>query len=202
MRTKFITPLLFALSFLGSVAAQDIILPKPKTSGGMPLMNALSNRSSTREYNPADIDKQMLSNLLWAAWGYNRGDKRTAPSSRNLQELELYIVKKTGVYIYDAQKNILKQISNQDVRSATGKQEFVTIAPVNIVYVADQSKGSSLDDSHANCGFISQNIYLFCASEGLGTVVRGYFDAKELSRVLYLKENQVPVLTQTVGYKK
>lgn len=202
MRTKFIIPLLIILSLIGSAAAQDIILPKPKTTGGMPLMNALSNRASTREYNPTDIDIQMLSNLLWAAWGYNRSDKRTAPSSRNLQELELYIVKKTGVYIYDARKNILKQISNLDVRSATGKQEFVTIAPINIVYVADLSKGSSQDDSHANCGFISQNIYLFCASEGLGTVVRGYFDAKELSKALYLKETQVPILAQTVGYKK
>lgn len=184
-----------------SVKAQDIILPIPVRTGGMPLMDALNKRCSTREFSATEIDKQTLSNLLWSAWGYNRENKRTAPSSRNLQELELYIVRKSGVYIYDAKKNTLKQISNLDVRQQTGKQSFVSTAPINIVFVADTTKGTPVEHTFANCGYISQNIYLFCASEGLNTVVKAYFDKAELKRVLYLKDSQKPILTQTIGYK-
>jgi len=193
--------ILFVLLLCHSLLAQDITLPTPVKTGGMPLMEALNKRCSTREFSATDIDKQTLSNLLWAAWGFNRENKRTAPSSRNLQELELYIVKKSGVYIYDARKNILRQISNLDIRPSTGKQSFVSTAPVNIVFVADTTQGTPVEHSYANCGYISQNIYLFCASEGLTTVVRAYFDKAELKRALYLKDSQKPILTQTIGYK-
>lgn len=193
---------LLLLAFVMTMAAQDIQLPKPKTTGGMPLMEALSNRQSNRDFSDKELDNQTSSNLLWAAWGYNRADKRTAPSSRNKQELELYVVMKSGSYLYDAKNNLLKQVSNQDNRKAAGMQPFVAVAPVNIIFVADKSKGSDLESSHTNSGFISQNIYLFCASEGLNTVVRGMFDAKALTTALSLNENQVPILAQTVGYKK
>ena len=193
---------LLLLTFVMTMAAQDIQLPKPKTTGGMPLMEALSQRQSNRDFSEKELSNQTLSNLLWAAWGYNRPDKRTAPSSRNKQELELYVVMKNGSYLYDAKNNLLKQVSNQDNRKAAGMQPFVSVAPVNIIYVSDKSKGSDLESSHTNSGFISQNIYLFCASEGLITVVRGMFDAKALTTALSLNENQVPILAQTVGYKK
>jgi nitroreductase len=196
---------LFLIQFIAfftilSASAQDIILPQPIKTGGMPLMDALSKRSSCREFSNEEIDNQVLSNLLWAAWGYNREDKRTAPSSMNFQEIDLYVVKKSGAYIYDARNNILKQISNLDLRMETAKQEYVADAPLDIVFVSDTTKGG--DASATNCGFISQNIYLYCASEGLGTVVRGYFDAKTISKALNLKETQVPILTQTIGKKK
>jgi len=131
--------------------------------------------------------------------GYNREDKRTAPSAVNYQELDLYVVLKTGAYLYDARNNVLKQISNQDLRKETGSQSFVATAPVNIIFVSDQTKGGGA--SATNSGFISQNIYLFCASEGLATVVRGSFDGKILSKVLNLKPTHVPVLAQTIGKK-
>lgn len=182
-----------------TLSAQDIELPQPIRTGGMPLMEALNNRSSCREFSTEEIDMQTLSNLLWAAWGYNRPDKRTAPSSMNKQELSLYVVMKSGAYLYDAKANKLIQVNNQDVRMATAKQDYVKDAPINIVFVSDKTKDG---DSKTNSGFISQNIYLFCASEGLGTVVRGYFDANEVSKALNLKETQVPVLCQTVGKKK
>ena len=181
-----------------SISAQDIVLPEPVKTGGMPLMEALSKRESTREFSPEDIDNQTLSNLLWAAWGYNRADKRTAPSANNKQEIDLYVVKASGAYLYDARENKLIQVSKEDVRKETGKQDYVGTAPVNIVFVADKTRG----DSPVNSGFISQNIYLYCASVGLGTVVRGYFDPQEVSKVLKLKETQTPILTQTVGKKK
>ncbi|MDR3119222.1 MAG: SagB/ThcOx family dehydrogenase [Mediterranea sp.] len=191
--------LLAGLFMALSVSAQDIVLPKPVTTGGMPLMEALSKRSSSREFSTADLDNQTLSNMLWAAWGFNRSDKRTAPSASNKQELSLYVVLKSGVYYYDAKANKLVQKAQGDVRGKMGKQNFVATAPVNIVFVEDKSKqGSGAVDS----GFISQNIYLFCASEGLATVVRAFFDAGVVKEALKLDENMQPILTQTVGKKK
>ena len=184
-----------SLFCLTTLSAQDVVLPKPVKTGGMPLMEALSKRASTREFSAEEIDNQVLSNLLWAAWGFNRQDKRTAPSSMNKQEVELYVVKKSGAYLWDAKNNILKQISKLDLRSFTYSQAYVAPAPINIVFVGNQNSG-------VNCGYISQNIYLFCASEGLGTVARGSFDGKALSKALNLTEAQIPVLAQTIGKKK
>ncbi|MDR0745404.1 MAG: SagB/ThcOx family dehydrogenase [Mediterranea sp.] len=181
------------------VSAQDIVLPEPVKTGGMPLMEALSKRSSSREFSVADLDKQTLSNMLWAAWGFNRSDKRTAPSASNKQELDLYVVLRSGAYFYDAKANKLVQKVKGDIRGKMGKQDFVATAPVNIVFVEDKSKqGSGATDS----GFISQNIYLFCASENLATVVRAWFDANVVKEALKLEENLQPILTQTVGKRK
>lgn len=168
----------------------------------MPLMDALSKRASTREYSLKPIDNQTLSNLLWAAWGYNRDGKRTAPSSRNMQEIELYVVLKSGAYSYDAKNNILTQITANDIRKSTGNQDFVATAPLNIVFVANTDKGASLEASHANAGFISQNIYLFCASYSLSTVIRASFDEIKLSKALNLGDKRKPIYVQTIGGKK
>ena len=191
--------LLMGLFMALNVSAQDIVLPKPVTTGGMPLMEALSKRSSSREFSAADLDNQILSNMLWAAWGFNRSDKRTAPSANNKQELSLYVVLKSGAYFYDAKANKLVQKVTGDIRGKMGNQDFVATAPVNIVFVEDKSKkGAGATDS----GYISQNIYLFCASENLATVVRGWFDANVVKEALKLGENMQPILTQTVGKKK
>ena len=196
MRKYFFTLVSALLVF--NLSAQDIVLPKPVITGGMPLMEALSKRSTHRDFSTAEIDNQTLSNLLWAAWGFNREDKRTAPSGNNKQEIDLYVVLKSGAYLYDAHVNKLIQIHSEDVRTLVGKQDFVWTAPVNIVMVADKTKG----DGGATAAYISQNIYLFCASEGLGTVARGWFDADDIRKALKLKDTQAPVLTQTVGKKK
>lgn len=191
--------LIAALCMPLSIPAQDIVLPAPVKTGGMPLMEALNKRVSTREFSVADLDNQTLSNMLWAAWGYNREDKRTAPSANNKQEISLYVVLKSGAYLYDAKANKLVQKAKGDVRKSVGKQDFVATAPVNIVFVEDKSKQGS---GAVDCGFISQNIYLFCASENLATVVRGFFDAKDVKEALKLEDNLQPLLTQTVGKKK
>jgi len=196
MKKQVIT--ILGLLILINASAQDITLPEPQKTGGMPLMEALSKRSTTREFSSDEIDNQTLSNLLWAAWGYNRPDKRTAPSANNKQELDLYVAKESGAYLYDARNNKLIQIHKEDVRKDMGKQDFVGTAPINIVFVA-KNKG---DYSPVNAGFISQNIYLYCASVDLGTVVRGYFDAETVSKALKLDDIQIPILTQTVGKKK
>ena len=182
-----------------SVSAQDIVLPKPVKTGGMPLMEALNNRATHREFSSENLDNQTISNLLWAAWGYNRENKRTAPSANDKQEIDLYVVMKSGAYLYDARANKLIQVVKDDVRKDMGKQDFVGTAPLNIVFVNDKTKNGA---ANTDSGFISQNIYLFCASENLATVVRGWYDAAVISKALKLKDTQEVVLTQTVGKKK
>lgn len=164
-------------------------------------MQALAQRASTRQFDTdRAIEPQTMADLLWAAWGYNRDEKRTAPSALNRQELSLYILTAQGAYVYDARQNRLIQVATGDLRKSAGKQEFAQTAPLNIVFVADLDKAPGNDMMFVDCGCIAQNIYLYCASAGLGCVVRGSFDAAELARALKLDEGQKVVLTQTVGY--
>jgi SagB-type dehydrogenase family enzyme len=200
--------LIISLSLPAILAAQDIKLPDPQRSGGMPLMDALNKRQSTREFSERDIDKQTLSNLLWAGWGFNRETgKRTAPSSQNLQEMDIYVVRHDGFYLYDAKNQSLIKLGEDDLRGATGTQNFVGGAPLNLVFVADldKAKAKNLEDvptaSYANTGFIAQNIYLYCASAGLAAVVRGSFPS-ELGNKLKLMEHQRIILCQTIGWPK
>ena len=176
MEIKGLLLSLFVTSSLLSIA-QDIKLPSPQKRGGEPLLQVLSKRASTRDFDTQkNIDSQTLSTLLWAAWGYNREDKRTAPSAMNRQEISLYIVTAQGVYLYDAKQNKLAEIAKGDFRKSAGMQPFVHTAPLNIIFTADLEKAPGNDMMFVDCGFISQNIYLYCASVGLGTVVRGSFN--------------------------
>ena len=185
------------------------LLP-PQTDKGKPLMTVLKNRKSGREFSPEKLPMNVLSNLLWAACGVNRPGEgyRTAPSAVNWQEIDVYVALQEGLYLYDANTSVLAQVLPQDIRALTGKQAFVKDAPVNLIYVADLSKmGRSTEEdknfySAADTGFISQNVYLYCASEGLSTVVRGLFDREGLSKVMNLRPEQKIILTQTVGYPK
>ena len=162
-------------------------------------MQALNERKSTRTFSDKELTIKQVSELLWAANGFNRDDKRTAPTANNRQELELYVVMKSGVFFYDAKNHTLKEIKKGDFRSQTGSQDFVGKAALNVIFVSDKDKASSEHYAYTSCGFVSQNIYLYCASEGLGSVVRGSFNKDELSKLLNLKPNQQVLLTQTVG---
>ena len=189
---------------------QSIPLPAPQTDSGKPLMQALKDRSSTREFRAEKLPMQILSDLLWAACGVNRPDsgKRTAPSAKNRQEIDVYAATADGLYRYDAEKNSLILILKEDIREQTGKQDFVATAPLNLVYVADFSKAAGETElektlyAGADTGFISQNVYLFCASQDLGTVVRGYVDKPALEKKMGLPPHQKVILAQTVGYPK
>ncbi|MBS1170061.1 MAG: McbC-like oxidoreductase for polypeptide thioester cyclization [Burkholderiaceae bacterium] len=191
-----------------AAAGQPQALPAPQTSGGKPLMDALRERRTVRDYDSKPLAPQTLSNLLWAAFGVNRpGNKgRTAPSAHDAQEISIYVVTKEGVWLYDAFANSLQPVSNQDIRALTGKQGFVKDAPVNLVFVSDMSKFRNDDDEYrrfyaaADTGYISQNVYLFCASEGLATMVRAYIDKPALAKALNLASNQHIILAQSVGY--
>ncbi len=173
-------------------------------------MQALLLRQSSREFSTEKIPLQVLSNLLWAANGVNRPDsgKRTAPTATNVQNIDVYAAMEDGLYLYDPAGHTLKLVLKEDVRGDTGKQDFVKEAPLNLIYVADLSKfkrGTDEDKlfySAAHVGFISQNVYLFCASEGLATVVRGMVDKEALAKRMNLRSDQRIILAQTVGYPK
>ncbi len=189
---------------------KPIQLLPPQTDGGRPLMQVLKDRKSSREFSAEKLPPQALSNLLWAAFGINRPDskRRTAPSARNRQEIDVYVAMADGLYFYEAKTHTLQPILAKDIRAATGIQEFVPDVPVNLIYVADFAKmGDSTEDdkvfySAANTGFISQNVYLYCASEGLATVVRGLIDKPALAKVMKLRAEQRVILAQSVGYPK
>jgi nitroreductase len=209
MFRSFLALLLIPAGLATAQELTPINLPAPRITGGKPLMEALKARKSTREFAPDKLPQQTLSNLLWAAWGINRENgSRTAPSASNRQELEIYVVMADGAYLYDAKANVLKPAVSGDLRKVTGTVPFVADAPLNLVYVADFAKLPGTDEnnknatSNANTGFIAQNVYLFCASEGLGTVVRGSVPKPELSKALKLRPDQRITLAQTVGYFK
>ncbi len=198
---KLIVFLLFSFPAI-TLIAQDIQLPAPDKKGGKPLMQALSERKSTRDFQEKELPDEILSNLLWAANGFNREDKRTAPTANNRQELELYVVLKSGIYLYNARGHRLALVKKGDYRKNAGNQSFVADAPVNILFVSDSGKASGKNYAYTDCGFVSQNIYLYCASEGLATVVRGSYDKQSLEELLQLPANQEVLLAQTVGYPK
>ena len=202
---------LFAFPILAP--AQDIKpiqLPKPQMEGGKPLMQALKERKTARSFSSEKLPMQTLGNLLWAAFGVNRPEtgQRTAPSAMNRQEIDIYVATANGLYLYDAKGNTLKLVLADDIREATGTQAFVKDAPVNLVYVADYARmgGQKDEEKHlysaADTGFIAQNVYLFCASEGLATVVRGSVDRPALAKAMKLRPEQKIILAQTVGYPK
>ncbi len=199
---QYICLIFTCLLFFANCYAQDIKLPAPKIDGGMPLMQALNKRQTSRSFSFKELDKQTLSNLLWAANGFNRSDKRTAPTASNRQELEIYAVMASGSYWYDAKNNTLVQKVKGDIRAVTGKNEFVGGAPLNIIIIADTEKQANKEYHYIDAGYISQNIYLFCASEGLSTVVRAMIDREALAKAMKLTDKQVVVVGQTVGFPK
>jgi SagB-type dehydrogenase family enzyme len=185
-------------------------LPAPRTSGGKPLMQALKDRYSSREFSSRELPLEVLSSLLWAAFGINRPKTggRTAPSAHDWEEIDLYVATAKGLYLYDPQSHALRQILSQDIRAKTGMQQFVAEAPVNLVYVADLTRMTEATPedkawySGPDAGFIAQNVYLFCASEGLAVVVRGMVDRPALGRLMSLTPDEKIILAQTVGYRK
>jgi nitroreductase len=189
---------------------KPIQLLKPQTDGGRPLMQVLKDRKSSREFGSEKLPMQVLSNLLWAAFGVNRPDsgKRTAPSAMNLQEIDIYVATADGLYLFDAKAHLLKPVLAEDIRAMTGLQPYVKAVPLNLIYLADFSAmGSATNEqmefySAADTGFIAQNVYLYCASEGLATVVRGLVDKPALAKAMKLRTDQRITLVQSVGYPK
>ena len=192
---------------LAAVETKTVVLPPPRRTGGKPLIDALKLRRSTREYSDRTLPPQVLSDLLWAAFGVNRpsGD-RTVPYWRHIMVIEVYAAMTDGVWFYDPKRHALVSHSGDDIRAQTGQQDFVGTAPLNLIYVA---RGERMQDitpeerrlyASVDAGFIGQNVYLFCASEGLATVFRGAVDTDKLGRTMKLGKDQFVTFAQTVGY--
>ena len=211
---KFMYRLIAVLLLISASAfaqgLKPISLPKPQTDGGKPLMQVLKERKSRREFSPEKLPLQVLSNMLWAGFGINRPEegKRTAPSASNRQVMDIYVATADGLFVYNAKANQLDPVSAEDIRAVTGTQAFVAQAPVNLIYVADCSKmpketdQSKSDISFAETGFIGQNVFLYCASEGLAIVVRGGIPREAMAKAMKLRPDQKITLAQTVGYPK
>lgn len=210
--TKMALGLLGQLKPLPAVgdAASTTQLPPAHTTGGLPLMQALAQRQSLREFDPAPLPEQTLSDLLWAAAGINRPalGGRTVPSAMNAQEVDVYAALPTGLYRYAAMTHTLHLVTATDVRRVTGYQDFVDTAPLDLVFVADYARmklvPAALRESYASAaaGAMAQNVYLYCASAGLSTVIRAWIDRGALAQALGLNNDQQILLAQTVGRPK
>lgn len=191
-------------------AVTTLTLPPPRRSGGVPLMQALLHRESQREFAPKALPKQTLSDLLWAAGGINRRELggRTAPSAMNAQEVQLYLALPRGLFRYEPTAHKLEMSVAMDVRRVTGYQDFVDSAPLDLVYVADHARMKLVPAAQreafafAAAGAMAQNVYLFCASAGLATVIRAWFDRHALAQAMGLGPDQQLLLAQTVGLPK
>ena len=212
MQKKFliisITIMLITSTF---VSAQQIIqLPKPKIHGK--LMKALKNRSTYRNFSSKEISLQLLSEVLWAAYGVNneRTGRRTVATAFNVREMFIYVLTKDGSFLYDAPKQMLVQITDEDTRELVATQDFVKNVPVHLIYVADLklllsqspewSHGFVEGYSTMHTGQIAQNVYLYCASKRLGTVVRDVVNEEVLGKKLKLDENRKIIISQVIGY--
>ena len=186
---------------------RTIVLPPPVRSGGKPLMEALASRQSLRQFDPEPLPEQILSNLLWAGGGINRSEHggRTAPSAMNAQEVLIYAAMPHGLFLYEPAKHELRLIAASDVRRVTGNQDFVDSAPLDLVYVADHTRMKLVPAAQrqpyafVSAGAIAQNVYLYCASAGLATVLRAWFDRDALAQAMGLGADQQLLLSQTVG---
>lgn len=206
----FATILLFMVSTMAwADEPKPVQLSKPRMADS-PLMQILAKRSSARTFSPQPLPMNVLSDLLWAANGINRPDagKRTAPSAKNMQEIDIYVATAEGLYLYEAKTHVLKPILQGDIRAMTGTQAYVKDAAVQLLYVADESRMGTLAEKDkvvyaaADTGFISENVYLFCAAEGLATVVRAGMDRTALAKLMKLRPEQRIVLAQSIGYPK
>ena len=220
---KKIVPIILLAVMMSSVSAQKVVntlpkgvnpdnvtvkLPAPSQKGGMPLYEALAKRQTNRDFSDKNLKMQQVSDLLWCANGVNRENgKRTAPSARNAQEIVIYVFNKEGVFRYNPSENLLEMVMAGDKRGELTSRGTLTVdAPLTLLYVADYAKMSSFDDAGrefygaTDAGFVSQNVYLYCAANGLNTVVMGAIDRDHIAELLQLKGKAV--LAQPIGYPK
>lgn len=196
-----------------SCKAQDNIqLPKPSMDNKVTLMQALQNRHSTREYADKQVPDNVLSTVLWAACGINRPSegKITAPSAINAQDIQVYVVRKDGAYLYKPEENSLQKVNSKDLRSAVaGRQSFAADAPASLVLVSNHNKFPQQMPNEAkvrmgvvDAGYVSENICLACSALGLNTVPRMTMNSETLKKELNLDDNYDFVLNSQIGYPK
>jgi len=188
---------------------ETIKLQAPDIEGGVALLKATQERKSYREFAETNLSLKHLSEILWMANGVNREDgKRTVPSARALYPLITYAVLANGIYLYDPVAHELQPVVEGDYRNITGRQPFVDNAPLNVVFIANYEvyEAANMPEDRwlylasLDAGHCTQNIYLYCASEGLKSVVRAGAQEKELLEALNLDEKHQFIVAHTVGY--
>lgn len=190
-----------------STEIQDsiVLLPNSKTLS-VDIMEALSARRTERAFSNDNLTNQQIADLLWAANGVNRVEdgKRTAPSARNAQEIDVYLFTPVAIYRYEAVTHSLKLVKEGDYRTSAGTQPFYAAASVAISLVVDFGKMEGFDEeakafySATDVGYVSQNIYLYCAAENLGTVVCGSVDREAVANLLGIQNGKV-LLSHAIG---
>lgn len=181
----------------------------PEVTGmDMPLMECLKTRRTYRDLSEEELPQEMISSLLWSAYGINREEenKRVVPSAVNMQEFDIYLFTREGVYRYEATKNHLILVEDGDHRSEISDQKHFAMAPVSVLIVANYDrmdvfkKDPETRDFYAavDCGYVSQNIYLFCASHDLGTVACGGINRDVLHKLLGITNGKA-MLAHPVG---
>src|SRR5271157_548800 len=213
MLTISVVCVVFAVGFALSAFCQElkpIQLPEPKLDSSISLAQALKQRMTTREYGGDTLSEPVLSNLLWSACGINRPNsgKRTAPTARNWQEIDVYVATTAGMYLYDPKGNALVPIVPEDIRSLTYTQiDRFKDAPIHLVYISDLAKtdgeeGTAMLLTAMDTGFVAENVYLYCASEGLPTAFRVSIDKDKLGQAIKLRPTQRIMGAQSVGLPK
>ena len=186
--------------------AETVALPAPAKTGGMPLMQALAERKTIRDYKPGELDAATLSEILYAANGVNRPDgKRTIPTAMNTQDLEVYVALPGAAYHYDAKANKLVRIDAGDFRAELiTRKDLANNAACILVYAADTTKNRTPETkfSAIHVGEASQDVYLYAASKGLGTVSLGMYDEAAVRKVFKLDAKMNVILAQAVGFPK
>jgi SagB-type dehydrogenase family enzyme len=212
---KTLLLLMVAIFMVGGIAAaqvpETINLPAPILEKSKPLMQALQERKSGREYGDRQLTTQDLSNVLWSANGINRPQtgQRTSPSARNAQDVDVYVILREGAYLYEPKKNQLLLVVAGDFRKDAGRQAYAGTAPVNLIYVSDTAKFDFIKEREdmvltaaIDAGHCSQNVYLYAASAGLSVVTRTSVDKQRMAQILKLRPKQLVIMAQTVGYPK
>lgn len=189
--------------------AESIPLPEPHKGLEVPLQQVLKHRQTVREFREEELSVEVLSSLLWCTYGFNRLEeaKRVVPSAVNCQEYDIYVFTREGVYLYDAKSHSLGRVTEGDHRSLISKQKFFGVAPVSIVLVANYDRMKMFKETAdrdfyaaADCGYISQNIYLFCSAAELGTVACGGINREGIHKLLGIKNGRA-MLAHPVGMK-
>lgn len=184
--------------FTCGVQAQEIMkLPIPNTTRGKPLMRAIAERKTERSFSNAEIDRQTLSEILYAAYGISHDNKHTIPTSMNAQALSVYILTSKGIFKYSPEYNGLGKISDKDSRFLVETQDYVKGAPLTIIYTGEDKVNSPM---HAGSAY--QNVGLYAASKGLNNVVRSGFDTEAVKQALKLKEDDNVIVSQTLGWPR
>lgn len=181
--------------------AETLTLPAPDIRGGKALMQALNERHSARRFSPRPLSDKLLGDLLWAACGINRPDgRRTIPTALNRQDIEVYVLRGDGAWLYDAPRHALERVAEDDLRGFLGAQAFAREAPVTLLYVSDTDKNGNELYAAMHAGSSYQNVGLFCASTGLNNVVRASHDAEALAQGLNLPAHKRIVVSQSLGW--